>query len=122
MVSDGAAGLAAGAAALGGTARAGRAVGGATSHALADQALWLYIIPADALEVLRTSAVKAAKAAQAVAKFFLQMCDSVVRHRLTLELRAGRAWRRMRAWLRAATRAPQRLLQALLGWLLAGLR
>lgn len=114
--------MAAGAAALGGTARAGRAVGGATSHALADQALWLYILPADALEVLRTSAVKAAKAAQAVAKFFLQMCDNVVRHRLTLGLRAERAWRRVRALLQAAARVPQRLLQALLGWLLEVLR
>lgn len=122
VASDGAAGLTAGAAALGGTARAGRAVGGATSHALADQALWLYIIPADALEVLRTSAVKAAKAAQAVAKFFLQMCDNVVRHRLTLGLRAGRAWSRVRAWLRAAARTPQALLQALRHWLLAALR
>ncbi|KAL4427891.1 hypothetical protein ABPG75_001980 [Micractinium tetrahymenae] len=121
-VSDSAGGLAAGAAALGGTARAGRAVGGATSHALADQALWLYIIPADALEVLRTSAIKAVKATQAVAKFFLQMCDNVVRHRLTLGLRAGRAWRRVRAWLEAAARAPRRLLAALLGWLLAALR
>ena len=36
------------------------------------QAVWLYVLPADALEMLRTSAVKVAKAAQAVAKFALQ--------------------------------------------------
>lgn len=37
------------------------------------QAMWLYILPVDALEVVRTSALKVAKAAQAVAKFFLQV-------------------------------------------------
>lgn len=35
--------------------------------------MWLYVLPADALEMLRTSAVKVAKAAQAVAKFCLQV-------------------------------------------------
>jgi hypothetical protein len=35
--------------------------------------MWLYILPVDALEVVRTSALKVAKAAQAVAKFFLQV-------------------------------------------------
>ena len=39
------------------------------------QAMWLYILPVDALEVVRTSALKVAKAAQAVAKFFLQVRD-----------------------------------------------
>lgn len=37
------------------------------------QAVGLYVLPADALEMLRTSAVKVAKAAQAVAKFCLQV-------------------------------------------------
>lgn len=37
------------------------------------QAVWLYVLPADALEMLRTSAVKVAKAAQAVAKLCLQV-------------------------------------------------
>lgn len=113
------AGAVAGVAALAGTAKAGRAVGGATSQAIAGQAFWLYIIPADAYEVLRTSAVKVAKAAQAVAKFFLQICDNVVRHRLTLGLRAQRAWRRIQRWLTAATMAPHRLAATLLAWLIA---
>jgi hypothetical protein len=126
--------------------------------------MWLYILPVDALEVVRTSALKVAKAAQAVAKFFLQvlspwpvshacvglaallplqtvdalnapitratvpdmpatpacvqMCNNVVRHRLTLQLRAGRAWRRTKERLLAVALAPWRLLGRLLGELL----
>ncbi|KAL4858369.1 hypothetical protein ACK3TF_001355 [Chlorella vulgaris] len=82
------------------------------------QALWLTVLPADALEVLRTSAVKAAKSAQAVGKFFLHLCSSAVRHRLTLSLKAGRAWRRTKGRLAALATAPLLLLAELLKWLI----
>ena len=52
----------------------------------------------------------------------LQMCDNVVRHRLTLELRAGRAWRRCKAAAAAAATAPLRLGAELLKYLIIAFR
>ena len=49
---------------------------------------------------------------------YVQMCNNVVRHRLTLQLRAGRAWRRTKERLWAVALAPWRLLGRLLGELL----
>ncbi len=88
----------------------------------AAQAVWLYVLPVDALEVVRSSFVKAAKSAQAVAKFCLQLCNSAVRHRLTLELRAGRAWRRVKQRLKAAAMAPLLLLMVVAKWLIMTVR
>ena len=51
-----------------------------------------------------------------------QMCDNVVRHRLTLGLRAERAWRRARAALLAAATAPLRLLAECVKWLVLAVR
>lgn len=51
-----------------------------------------------------------------------QMCDNVVRHRLTLGLRAERAWRRTKARLAAVALAPLRLAAELLKWLYVALR
>lgn len=46
----------------------------------------------------------------------LQICDNVVRHRLTLQLRIGRTWQRCKDWLHAAALAPLRLLAELFKW------
>jgi hypothetical protein len=86
------------------------------------QAAWLSVLPMDALEVLRTSSLKAARAAQAVGKFFVHLGSSAVRHRLTLELRAGRAWRRAKRRLRALAMAPLLLGAELLKWLIIAAR
>ena len=40
----------------------------------------------------------------------------MVRHRLTLQLRIGRMWRRAKDWLRAAAVAPLRLLAEAFKW------
>lgn len=51
-----------------------------------------------------------------------QMCENVVRHRLTLELRAGRAWRRAKAAALAAATAPLRLAAELIKYLIIAAR
>ena len=45
------------------------------------QASWWYVMPADALELVRVSSLKTVKALQTVAKFFAQVCTDIARHR-----------------------------------------
>ena len=45
------------------------------------QASWWYVMPADALELVRVSLLKTVKALQTVAKFFAQVCTDIARHR-----------------------------------------
>ena len=45
------------------------------------QASWWYVVPADALELVRVSSLKTAKALQTVAKFCAQVCTDIARHR-----------------------------------------
>ena len=114
-------GIAAGAAVVGSTARAAGAVGGAPG-ALGSPGTWLSVLGGDALGAIRTSGVKVARASQSVAKVLLTVGDTAVRHRLTLSLRAQRAQRRAKAWLRATAAVPVHAALGLLAWLLAALR
>ena len=114
-------GIAAGAAVVGSTASAAGAVGGA-SGGLASPGTWLSVLGGDALEAIRTSGVKVARAAQSVAKVLLTVGDTAVRHRLTLSLRAQRTQRRAKAWLRVTAAVPVHAALRLLAWLLAALR
>ena len=50
------------------------------------------------------------------------MCENVVRHRMTLGLRAERAWRRTKARLAAVALAPLRLLAELMKWAYVAVR
>ena len=52
----------------------------------------------------------------------MQLCENVVRHRLTLSLRAGRAWRRLKQRCWAAALAPLVLAGELMKWALVALR
>lgn len=45
------------------------------------QASWWYVMPADAVELVRVSSLKTVKALQTVAKFFAQVCTDIARHR-----------------------------------------
>ena len=45
------------------------------------QVSWWYLVPADAVELVRVSAVKTVKALQTVARFFTQVCTDIARHR-----------------------------------------
>lgn len=48
------------------------------------QASWWYVMPADAVELVRVSSLKTVKALQTVAKFFAQVCTDIARHRCEL--------------------------------------
>lgn len=45
------------------------------------QASWWYLVPADAVELVRVSSLKTVKALQTVARFFTQVCTDIARHR-----------------------------------------
>lgn len=54
---------------------------GPSQSSNAMQASWWYVMPADALELVRVSSLKTVKALQTVAKFFAQVCTDIARHR-----------------------------------------
>ena len=54
---------------------------GPSQSLIAMQASWWYVMPADALELVRVSSLKTVKALQTVAKFFAQVCTDIARHR-----------------------------------------
>jgi len=76
-------------------AKATAKMGQTASSAVASTSPWLvWLAPADALEALRGSLMRAARSSQAVWKFIVHVCNGVVRHRMTLSRRAGRWWHR----------------------------
>ncbi|CAL5219001.1 g756 [Coccomyxa viridis] len=64
----------------------------ATAMEASSQASWWYLVPADAVELVRVSSLKTVKALQTVARFFAQVCTDIARHRLTLRLQFLRRW------------------------------
>ncbi|KAK9820431.1 hypothetical protein WJX72_010299 [[Myrmecia] bisecta] len=61
-------------------------------QASAREVSWWYVVPADALELVRVSAMKSFRAVQAVTRFLIQICCDTYKHRLTLGMRMSRSW------------------------------
>jgi hypothetical protein len=103
-----------GAAAVKTAAEVGRAAGGPSSWVL-----WLGAT--EAMQLARGSLVRAARSLQAVWRFASQVGAGVVRHRLTLSRRAGRAWGRAKRRAAAAAWTPVAAALALLQWLIVAI-